>query len=543
MTDHSYHVSDNSGYSEQQFSFNSAEDESYCYLGNNSSLGTLNVDQMGPLMGMSIINSTKKNGRMLIYKAQLYYACGGRNDISYWRCSQNNCKSKAHTRGASIIRCDDHDHEPNYFDLSSRLFNHRLKLAVKTDLSVPPGQVYYSVANDFKVELQSMNFESVFIAQVIRDESYFKSSIDRWRRETRPKLPRYLSEIDLSSPSYSQIVERVTGTTKQFLLYDGHDDIVNPLIIYATADFLKIMALNNGGPGKIFADGTFKSAPHLFKQIYTIHAYWKDHLIPCVFVLCCNKSQGTYEKILEIISEKVLAITGHEGIPEAFQTDFEIAMINALKSKWPLLMIKGCFFHYVKAIFGKAYELGLKSHVSMINYPVRYLVKGCASLAFIPAETVHSEFTKLTNVLQQDAEYIIAASRFISYMRAYWIGHRNDSLQIDVQPRYQISQWNQFQVFSDRTNNKVEGWHNKLNKIMERKNNIYDFTEALIKLQRSNETKLLSVQGNYRPPAKPVKKYAMMNSQLKQFWVEYENNMLTTSELLQKVAFALPSFS
>ena len=58
------------------------------------------------------------------------------------------------------------------------------------------------------------------------------------------------------------------------------------------------------------ADGTFKTVPTLFCQLYTIHClvggsnpFENGHLLSCVYALLPNKSLSTYTKMWNIIRE------------------------------------------------------------------------------------------------------------------------------------------------------------------------------------------------------------------------------------------------
>jgi hypothetical protein len=48
-----------------------------------------------------------------------------------------------------------------------------------------------------------------------------------------------------------------------------------------------------------FVDGTFKSSPILFTQIYTIHVLTAYLLTPTVYALLPNKLQNTYVSFLK----------------------------------------------------------------------------------------------------------------------------------------------------------------------------------------------------------------------------------------------------
>ena len=57
------------------------------------------------------------------------------------------------------------------------------------------------------------------------------------------------------------------------------------------------------------ADGTFKSAPALFAQVYVIHSlrgepnpFEDGHLLPCLFPLLPNKTEAVYLRMWEKIT-------------------------------------------------------------------------------------------------------------------------------------------------------------------------------------------------------------------------------------------------
>jgi hypothetical protein len=44
---------------------------------------------------------------------------------------------------------------------------------------------------------------------------------------------------------------------------------------------------------------TFKTAPELFYQIYTIHALVDNNILPCVYALLPNKTEQTYYEMFQ----------------------------------------------------------------------------------------------------------------------------------------------------------------------------------------------------------------------------------------------------
>ena len=48
-------------------------------------------------------------------------------------------------------------------------------------------------------------------------------------------------------------------------------------------------------------DGTFKTAPKLFKQLYIVHAKLGDTAISCAYALLTDKTQESYEELLQAL--------------------------------------------------------------------------------------------------------------------------------------------------------------------------------------------------------------------------------------------------
>ena len=109
-------------------------------------------------------------------------------------------------------------------------------------------------------------------------------------------------------------------------------------------------------------DGTFKSCPKSFYQLYNIIGKDKNTglIIPLIFVLMSHKSYDMYfyvfkfkKNILE--KEKV----DFDVQNTYFMLDFEKSSRKELKDIYPEANILGCYFHYVKALWTKVKKEGL----------------------------------------------------------------------------------------------------------------------------------------------------------------------------------------
>ena len=90
-------------------------------------------------------------------------------------------------------------------------------------------------------------------------------------------------------------------------------------------------------------DGPFKSVPRPYTQLFTIHGFYRDRVIPLVFALMVDRHVGSYRQIFGHIRRKYSRITNNQLLPVNIITDFETGLINAAdrvssgKNVWLLL--------------------------------------------------------------------------------------------------------------------------------------------------------------------------------------------------------------
>ena len=128
------------------------------------------------------------------------------------------------------------------------------------------------------------------------------------------------------------------------------------------------------------ADGTFKTVPALFAQLYTIHSTKFNGAIPLVFALLPNKNPNVYKKFLTALK------TLKDGLnPRSIITDYEMAAINSFKNCFPNAEQKGCFFHFAQSLYRKIQAEGLQQHYS--NDPGFSLqLRMLAAIAMVPQD-------------------------------------------------------------------------------------------------------------------------------------------------------------
>ncbi|XP_053400515.1 uncharacterized protein LOC123558320 [Mercenaria mercenaria] len=134
-------------------------------------------------------------------------------------------------------------------------------------------------------------------------------------------------------------------------------------------------------------------------------------------------------------------------VVENFVVDFEQAAWLAVRQVFPTVTIKGCVFHLTTAaIFKYAARLGLKPRY-MERGSVHNYIRSLLALPFLPAQHIEPAFVELASRANSPA-----TKELCSYINDQWMNH----LVFD------IPSWSVFGL-TVRTNNDVEGWHNRLN--------------------------------------------------------------------------------
>jgi len=106
----------------------------------------------------------------------------------------------------------------------------------------------------------------------ISDVTLFKRNIRNSRNIIHPRLPK----SSLETQNALNNMEILTNTS---------------IIIFSTVTNLKTLCDTDN----IYVDGTFKSCPKFFHQIFTIHGYVNNKVyIPLLFGILGNKELGTY---------------------------------------------------------------------------------------------------------------------------------------------------------------------------------------------------------------------------------------------------------
>ena len=141
------------------------------------------------------------------------------------------------------------------------------------------------------------------------------------------------------------------------------------------------------------ADGTFKSCPSIFLQLYCIHTSIKrgsaEIYVPLGYCLLVRNSQSINSEMFRIINqycnENDINITNNSDLE--IITDFEIASINTINEVYPFAMHSTCFFHFCQNIYRKIQNVGLSTKYSK-DADFNLLARHIPAMAFLPIDMV-----------------------------------------------------------------------------------------------------------------------------------------------------------
>jgi hypothetical protein len=270
-----------------------------------------------------------------------------------------------------------------------------------------------------------------------------------------------------------------------------------------------------------YMDGTFKLVSRPFQQLYSIHAFIKSghcvKQIPLTFCFMSRRQQKDYEGVLQALVQSL----PEPPVVTEFIMDFEQAAWNAVSKIFPQATIRGCAFHWSQAVWRKIQSLGLQ--VDYRNNETMFkLCRRIMALPLLPAADIRSQFYRLqrhatTPPLQQ----------LFKYVEDNWI-------QTTLWPP---ESWSVFQS-AIRTNNDVEGWHQRLNRKAGQKCKLPFY--VLLALLHA-EAKFISIQMRLVSQEKlkkfQRKKYRRVQGALTKLWEERQAGTRSARNLLKAASF------
>lgn len=452
-------------------------------------------------MPLEFVNSEKAHLKLL-ENGYLYIKDKKKDEITMWKCDQCqklHCRARIHTTADRVIkRMGEHTHAGDAARVEVvKTINQAKKRAVDTQ-----------DASHVIVTEAFVHLSQAAVGQMPNCDT-LKRTIRNVRHETQhfPANPISLDALQIPDDY------KLTNTGEPFLLYDSNDG-ENRIFIFSTHRNLQLLSQSLNW----YADGTFKTVPPLFQQLYSIHGICNNNVIPAVFALLPSKTENIYHQFLERL--KVLQ---PDLRPTTIMTDFESAAINAFKAAFPGAQQRGCFFHFNQCIYRNIQAHGLQ-HRYENDAEFALKMRMISALAFVPVDNVVDSFEQLCD----NNNYPVEAQPVLDYFEDTWIG-RPDRRQLRRAPRFSHEMWNCVDaviIDISKTNNACEGWHRAFSEIIGASHpTIWKFLMALKNEQSLNEAKIEQYFAGNEPPTMK-KRYRDSSKRIQRIVSDYSNRNL-----------------
>ncbi|CAF1077092.1 unnamed protein product [Didymodactylos carnosus] len=179
------------------------------------------------------------------------------------------------------------------------------------------------------------------------------------------------------------------------------------------------------------ADGTFRTAPKIFYQSYSIHTWDKLSMKPIVHAALPNKNEASYE----ILLDRLLSYATQQNValnPQSILIDFQVASWNAFSHKFPTAMVKGCHFHFAQNKWKKIRKYSLAKLILNTDNSRRQLAKLMAPTEVNEAFSSLIElFSELGDKCIKLTDYVLKTPRTNNHVGGY---HRQLNSHCEIHP-------------------------------------------------------------------------------------------------------------
>ncbi|KAK3918978.1 Tyrosine--tRNA ligase [Frankliniella fusca] len=334
-------------------------------------------------------------------------------------------------------------------------------------------------------------------------------AVRRVKRSSLPEDPKDIEDLVVIAEQYQKL-----DGQRWLLFFDP--DAEDKMIVLATNRHLRYLA-----KAKYWImDGTFKSAPGVFYQLYTLHGQVHGQWFPLVMVLMVKKSKDMYIELFELLKHEVSTRLHKRLDPEYVLTDYEEGAIRAILHVFPDVQIAGCLFHLGQSFWRKLQDAGLAvEYREEDNEDMRTSFHSLIAVAFCHLEDVKAVFDEL----RRDSP---AALRpvFKHVDEVYIRGCRRG--QGRRTPVFPPEWWNcHARALGDlpRTTNSVEAWHRRLNTIMGKSHPTLYFALDQLQMEAMEMERDIERLSSGRSPEKKKKnQYVIMDQRISRIMARYE---------------------
>ncbi|KZS04840.1 Uncharacterized protein APZ42_032130, partial [Daphnia magna] len=251
-----------------------------------------------------------------------------------------------------------------------------------------------AVENDCKRRAAEQPVRPRMISEQTRQEhpnavigfgSNLERAIQRARRRLQPVIPHSFDEAERTITG-SDMYRKTLNQSADFFHGRVSTDTGNAFIFISLALLPEIRTTR-----EIRSDGTFKTVPNLFYELFTLHVLAYGKSFPVAYVLMSNKTAELYriaiDRILQILQE---VNPGNHFEVEVLISDFKLAIMGTKQQAFPNARSRGCWFHYAQAIYRRACKELQRAYRSV--GVIRSIVKKLIALTLLPSNRAYEGF-------------------------------------------------------------------------------------------------------------------------------------------------------
>ena len=254
------------------------------------------------------------------------------NGSKTWQCT--NCKAGCKTQmvdgslTADVYRA----HNPTCFPQPERIHAAKVKKEMKELAKQQPTASVNSLAADALGSVGADDMPFVPSNEKLKRAAWNARASERKKRRDNGigQDACYDSMETLTWPDPLEV------QGEAFIMHDTGPG-PNRIVLFGTQKTLHMLARSDVW----LADGTFKSAPALFAQLYTVHGSLQGFILPGIYALLPNKSKKTYKQLWTIIKTLIGADDTWEA--PTLLVDFEKAAYDAALEVFGDMELGGCF--------------------------------------------------------------------------------------------------------------------------------------------------------------------------------------------------------
>ena len=438
-----------------------------------------------------IVPSQKENHKINV-RGYLMVQDKVRESTYYWCCDKRkleHCRGRAVTtfvNGTHYLKSfTEHHHSPQASDEKVAKTIAKIKQRARETREKPA-----QIIQDITVRMSQEHHPYMPSSNALR------ARIKHVRKLEIPPQPQNLEEINI--PNFLQL----TLNGNSFLVKDfvvGEDRI----LLFTTQENIQYLSQAEYW----MMDGTFKTVPTIFYQLYTIHAPVggeNSRILPLVYLLITSKSEEVYrclfEELLDFAAEHNFDLQ-----PSVILTDFEQASINASHQVFPNVHNKGCFFHLGQSGWRKIQSCGLATRYGN-DEQFSLMLRQLFALAFLPSDEIPEAFDTLKLEMPPETDAVIKWFED-NYVHGRAYRHLRNGNIIRSAPLFPPQLWSVYdsiEIGVPRTQNVAEAWHRRWDILVGQSHvGVYTIIKELQKEQQNVEFQVeCIIRGEQRPPKK-----------------------------------------